>query len=320
MTTTENSTNHHSHRRLRPSLVLIGVGLIGTLLLRWTSSIQMLSTYSDIYKRSTLNNTTLNDSPAPPSFTELLIESGSDKYHRHHYEKYYRNWLADFRNKPALKFLEIGARDGKSLGLWSKYFTQPSLILGLAYDAHNKSHTTRGVEDRSSKLENVQVYFGDQSKKETMNALKEKGPWDIIIDDGSHVPQHMVFSLFSLWESVTPGGLYVIEDLETNYWPSGDKIYGYTIQGVGIGAPPEHSAIPKLQQLQQVLVRHQIGANELSIMPGDSTICSIEWGMNIVAIRKCSEVDVPPPYQKKRYNETNMQQWMTEAKRTNPVV
>lgn len=27
------------------------------------------------------------------SFTEILIESGSDKYERHHYERYYEPWL-----------------------------------------------------------------------------------------------------------------------------------------------------------------------------------------------------------------------------------
>ena len=271
------------------------------------------------------NNNNTSSSPLNttlPSFTELLIQSGSDTYHRHRYDKYYEKWLPKFRNKPNLKFLEIGARDGKSLELWSNYFSQPQLILGLAYENNSGPRThTQGVENRTLKLNAVDVYFGDQSKRETMDHLKKLGPWDVIIDDGSHVPQHMMFGLFSLWKSIEPGGMYVIEDLETNYWPSGDKVYGYPLQGVGIGASPEHSAIPKLQQLQEVLVRHAIGATELSIMPGDDEICSVEWGMNLVAIHKCTDREKTsfPPYQKKKYNEENMKTWMEEAKRTNPA-
>ena len=55
--------------------------------------------------------------------------------------------------------------------------------------------------------------------------LIAREPWDIIIDDGSHVPYHQVFSFFSLWKAVVPGGLYVIEDVETNYWKPGRMVY-----------------------------------------------------------------------------------------------
>lgn len=300
----------------RHVVTLIGIGFLCVFLL--ASSIAMVSDYRQIMLMGNASPSLMMNSTLP-SFTELLIESGSDKYHRHHYEKYYEKWLSEFRNKPSLKFLEIGARDGKSLTLWSRYFTRPSLILGLAYDNSKRRQTTRGIENVSSTLDNVDVLYGDQSKNETMNALKEKGPWDIIIDDGSHVPQHMMFSLFSLWDNIRPGGLYIIEDLETNYWPDGASIYGYKLQGVGIGASPERSAVSKLQQLQQVLARHQIGAENLSIMQGDKDICSMEWGMNIVAIKKCSDHDVLPPYQEKKYDQDRMEKWLKEAKETNPV-
>ncbi len=42
--------------------------------------------------------------------------------------------------------------------------------------------------------------------------------YDIIIDDGSHVPQHQIISLACLLPALNPGGLYIIEDLETSYW------------------------------------------------------------------------------------------------------
>jgi hypothetical protein len=254
-----------------------------------------------------------------PSFTQILIASGSDKFPRHHYERYYENWLRTFRHKPKMKILEIGAEAGRSLKVWSDYFSYPEKIMGLAY-----GEASDGVEERSSNLKAVSVYRGDQSKKETMDYLIGKGPWDIIIDDGSHVPSHMIFSLFSLWNSVKPGGLYIIEDLETNYWPDGSKVFDYEMKNQGIGAGPEYSTVSKIQQIQQVLIsRRSTGAAELSVMPGDEKICAIEWGMNCVAIKRCSEQEAtayPPMRPFPRYDPDRMQKWIEEARRTNPVV
>ena len=41
-------------------------------------------------------------------------------------------------------------------------------------------------------------------------------------------------------------------------------------------------------RITQVLVRHQIGAKNLTVMPGDESLCAVEWGMNIVRLRKCT--------------------------------
>ena len=56
------------------------------------------------------------------SFMEILKDSGSDKYTRHHYERYYEPWFeggttpsSSYRTKPNLRMLEIGAQHGKSL-------------------------------------------------------------------------------------------------------------------------------------------------------------------------------------------------------------
>jgi hypothetical protein len=251
-----------------------------------------------------------------PNFTSLLFESGSDKYPRHHYERYYERWLSPMRDQQDLKLLEIGANQGHSLRLWSDFFAHPSVILGLAYGTF-----ADGVEENVEDLPNVTIYRGDQSHKETMDYLNARGPWDIIIDDGSHVPQHMIFTLFHLWQSVTPGGLYIIEDLETNYWAEGNTIYGYNLPNTGIGADAHHSAVAKLMQLQHVLVRHQIGAPELSVMPGDDTICSMEWGMNLVLLRKCGlPADGPgPEYASPRMsNPREIAQWLQQARASNP--
>jgi hypothetical protein len=249
------------------------------------------------------------------SFTDILIASGSDKYFRHHYERYYEVWLEDFRRKSNLRLLEIGADTGASLNLWAEYFTDPDFIMGLAYGV--------SVQDVKNKTKNnplIRVYYGDQASKPTMDYLRKQGPWDIIIDDGSHVPSHVTYSFFSLWKSVKYGGIYIVEDLETNYWRNGSKIYGYDLFNTGFDAGPQFSFVTKLQQIQHVLVRHQIGAKDLSIFDGDHDICSVEWGMNLVMIRKCDDNTQPkPPYQAlQQFDVAATSNWLKESKRSNP--
>lgn len=47
-------------------------------------------------------------------------------------------------------------------------------------------------------------------------------PYDIIIDDGSHMVRHVIASFEALFPYLRRGGLYIIEDLHTSYW----KRYG----------------------------------------------------------------------------------------------
>ncbi len=55
-----------------------------------------------------------------------------------------------------------------------------------------------------------------------------RGPFDVIIDDGSHVPKHVVASFHVLFPLPAEGGLYVIEDIQTAFWPSfaGSLLHG----------------------------------------------------------------------------------------------
>jgi len=108
----------------------------------------------------------------------------------------------------------------------------------------------------------------------------------------------------------------VIEDLETNYWAVGHKIYGYPLKGTGISS--EKHAVAKFKQIQEVLIHRQIGAKDLSVMPGDDTICSVEWGMNLVAFHKCHKDAEFASWQGKMYNEAKMEEWIKNAKKTNP--
>jgi hypothetical protein len=63
-----------------------------------------------------------------------------------------------------------------------------------------------------------------------LTRLASNGPFSIIIDDGSHVPSHQWKTFTYLWKSLAPGGLYIIEDVETSYWKNSSHIYGYSLR------------------------------------------------------------------------------------------
>src|SRR6185369_9364420 len=53
-----------------------------------------------------------------------------------------------------------------------------------------------------------------------LTALADQyGPFDVVIDDGSHESQHQTVSLRTLVGHVRAGGLYVIEDTHENLKP-----------------------------------------------------------------------------------------------------
>lgn len=251
---------------------------------------------------------------------ELFKETGSDKYSLHRYFHYYDNWFFPFRDKD-ISMLEIGVLRGASLRAWEKYFPNFSNIYGLGYGLDEK---TMNVWVHNGTSERVKVLMGNQGKNETMKEISSVGPYDIIIDDGSHHPQHMIFSFFSLWTAVKPGGLYIVEDLETNYWEEGQRTYGYRLTGTGWNKNnPKTNAVEKFKQFIDILPRGQLQRNEISIMEHDDTICSIEWGKNLVKFRKCTtrEILLHPevPKSKDSRCSPSYKEWMVEAKKTNPA-
>lgn len=152
---------------------------------------------------------------APPPLDDLAVAFGSDKWGGvHWYTQHYERHFAPLRDAP-VRLLEIGIggyddprAGGGSLRMWQRYFRR-GLIHGL--DVHEK----RLDEPR------IRTIKGDQSDGAFLDRLGAGlGGLDIVIDDGSHVNAHVLASFAALFPHVRPGGWYVIEDLQTSYWPS----------------------------------------------------------------------------------------------------
>jgi SAM-dependent methyltransferase len=143
---------------------------------------------------------------------QLAIKYTTDKSSLfHNYAIKYDRILSNNRNN-FKKILEIGIGGdntndgGQSLRMWKEYFPQAT-IFGL--DIINK---------KSQEEDRIQIFQGDQSDLSTLESISNFGPFDLIIDDGSHYYEHQIISFQNLFSSVRPGGFYIIEDVCTSYW------------------------------------------------------------------------------------------------------
>ena len=128
----------------------------------------------------------------------------------HHYLPIYENYFSAYLDKN-INFLEIGVADGGSLEMWSKYFSKNSKIYGIDINEECKKYEN----------ENIKVFIGDATDSRFLkdNIFTSVNYFDIILDDGSHKMEDIKQSLINLYPKLKVGGLYIIEDLHTSYWP-----------------------------------------------------------------------------------------------------
>ena len=146
--------------------------------------------------------------------SRLAIRHGSDKFGAHVYTPHYDDALRHLRQHP-VRLLEIGIggyevpnAGGSSLRMWADYFPSGTIV-GL--DFHEKNL------DLPS---HVFVERGSQDDAAVLDRLNERyGPFDIVIDDGSHDPRHIVHSFLHLYPSLGQAGFYIVEDTQLAFRP-----------------------------------------------------------------------------------------------------
>ena len=270
----------------------------------------------------------LVEQTAPPPSSEprepisaIMARTGTDKLTRHAYDRYYDVYFKDFREKQDLTILEIGAQTGSSIQLWAEYFTHATAIHAVAYGLVNGQDPLKMVCDQYPPgCSKVVIFNGDQSDPVFLQTIYSKYKYDIIIDDGSHHPAHQIISLKHLFQALNPGGLYVIEDIESSYWNQPQHtLYGYTMDKGGIGASPQNSAIEKLKQFVDVLNRFHMAHPGLHIFPDDDKFFSVTFGQGIVIIRKSTDAQLqhPPNVPVAPVLHDLIDQWAAEAAKTN---
>jgi hypothetical protein len=165
------------------------------------------------------------------SLTSLANKYGTDKgtkgpssdFSAHNYTDIYEAYLWARRHE-ALKLLEVGLgvsgeawhadvqrglnqSGGASVKMWYEFLPK-ARIYGLDINT-----ATFLDNDR------ISTHVVDQSDREQLVTFAEKfaeDGFDVIIDDGSHRPDHQQITLSALFGYLKPGGLYFIEDLMFN--------------------------------------------------------------------------------------------------------
>ena len=128
------------------------------------------------------------------------------------YGDIYDKHFAPFRDQP-INILEIGVLKGGSMRLWEKYFPKAN-IFGIDIDEECLQYQS----DRTK------IFIGDQGDVSFLRNVKAKVPRiDILIDDGSHRAKDQKTTFDEMYYHVRKPGVYLIEDIELNYWPSKDK-------------------------------------------------------------------------------------------------
>ncbi len=142
----------------------------------------------------------------------LMQLHGTDKFSGHHYDVEYERHFAPLRHR-RITLMEIGVGGyvdphcgGESLAVWRDYFSEARIV---GVDIRPK-HMTFGPR--------VKIRLADQNNPNELRIVNAaEGPFDIIIDDGSHVQSHVMTSFRTLFPLLTPGGIYVIEDIGACY-------------------------------------------------------------------------------------------------------
>lgn len=139
----------------------------------------------------------------------------TDKIGGHFYTQHYQLHFKKFKYKK-INLLEIGVggyknpfSGGNSLRMWKKYFPFGNIF---SIDIYDKSP----IQERK-----IKIFKGSQVDDFFLNSvLKETGDLDLIIDDGSHINEHVIQTFKLLFPKLKKGGIYVIEDTQTSYWKS----------------------------------------------------------------------------------------------------
>jgi demethylmacrocin O-methyltransferase len=124
-------------------------------------------------------------------------------YHHKGYGPFYTEVMAPHKDS-VTAVLELGILQGGSLKAFRDYFPNATVV---GYDI-DPATMVKG-EHR------IVTYPGNVRDKAALrNVARLHGPFDLIVDDASHIPIDIFHALKALWGYLKPGGHYFIEDLD----------------------------------------------------------------------------------------------------------
>lgn len=129
----------------------------------------------------------------------------TDKYDLGYIDGFYDKLFTPIQNE-VKHVLEVGIHHGYSLELWQSFFNYATIV---GVDINHCPEIQR--------RERIVQYTEDAYSHNSLNKFKESS-FDIIIDDGPHTYNSMVFFLQNYLKLVKPGGYLILEDIINTSW------------------------------------------------------------------------------------------------------
>jgi hypothetical protein len=204
---------------------------------------------------------------------------GTDKEASHYYCRHYQEHLQPRRTQN-VNLLEIGIggyddprQGGHSLRMWKAYFPN-GRINGI--DLGDKSFHEEA---------RIRTFAGSQVDEAFLKrVVAEIGTPDIIIDDGSHRPEHVVASFKILFPLLAADGIYIVEDLQTSYWGSGSPVTGDWGGSSDLNAP--NTSMNFLKSLADCLNYEEFPQDSYTPSYFDRHVVGIHFYHNLAFIQK----------------------------------
>lgn len=152
--------------------------------------------------------------------------------------------------------LEIGVYQGNSIRFFRNLLGDTAKIFAVDIKKECADLVDKGADA---------IFIGSQvDEKFMLDICQNHGPFDLIIDDGSHQSAHMLKTLDVMFPHLKPGGLYVIEDMHTTYWDH----YGGKLKGNGTFMEVTKERLDKLF-LRYMVPRYREEYGYHTLNPGD---------------------------------------------------
>ena len=129
--------------------------------------------------------------------------SDNIKHSGHGYDAFYEKLFKENRTKN-LNIMEFGIHHGDSLAALSSYFPNAKIV-GVDKNPFSANY----------KSKRIRTLHCDVSSEKNLDSLSNylNKDYDYIIDDASHNPIHQKLTLFSMFQNLKSGGIFVIEEL-----------------------------------------------------------------------------------------------------------
>lgn len=182
----------------------------------------------------------------------LGIYHGTDKHNSEHtfagesYLDVYHNILKDRRDVPNQTIVEIGVFNGASIRTMRDYFHPTCNFIGVDINPNSKN-----VESAR-----FNVIIGSQVSPDTIQELKESTPdgIDLLVDDGSHLVDHMLQTFDMVFPHIKSGGWYIIEDTGNTYRDLTNDVKGW--HGMEYNDPETTNYNHERQDIDKFILDH----------------------------------------------------------------